>query len=155
MPVIVAASRADAPALLALQKRAYQSEARIYDDWTIPPLLQSLASLQEEIRTMTVLKATEGGVIVGSVRAGLRDGTCLVGKLVVEPALQRRGIGGALLRAIEAAFPHAAAFELFTGSRSENNIRLYRRNGYEASATQRVNEQLTFVVMRKLAATAA
>ena len=104
---------------------------------------------------MTVLKAIEGEVIVGSVRAGWRDGTCLVGKLIVEPALQRRGIGGALLRAIEAAFPDAAAFELFTGSRSENNIRLYRRHGYEASATQRVTEQLTFVVMRKLAATAA
>ena len=148
------ATAVDALAILELQKRAYQSEARLYNDWTIPPLLQSLESVQEEIRSTTVLKAVEGGAIVGSVRAALRDKTCLVGKLIVEPALQRRGIGGALLQAVEAVFPQAEAFELFTGSRSEGNIRLYRRHGYQDAGTKQVTAQLTFVIMRKQSATA-
>jgi len=152
---IVAASDADALAILELQKRAYQSEASLYNDWTIPPLLQSLESLRQEIGSISVLKAVEGDTIVGSVRAALRDRTCLVGKLIVEPALQRRGIGGALLQAVEALFPQAEAFELFTGSRSDGNIRLYRRHGYQDAGTKWVSVQLTFVIMRKQAATAA
>ena len=153
-PFIVAASDADAPAILELQKRAYQSKASLYNDWTIPPLLQDIESLQQEISSITVLKAVEGDTIVGSVRAALRDRDCLVGKLIVEPALQRRGIGGALLQAVEAVFPQAEAFELFTGSRSDGNIRLYRRHGYQDSGTKRVTAQLTLVIMRKRAATA-
>ena len=153
-PFIVAASDADALAILDLQMRAYQSEARLYNDWTIPPLLQSLESLRQEIGSIRVLKAVVGDTIVGSVRAALRDKTCLVGKLIVEPALQRRGIGGALLQAVEAVFPQAESFELFTGSRSDGNIRLYRRHGYQDVGTKRVSAQLTFVIMRKPAATA-
>lgn len=52
------ATSADAEALLALQKRAYQSEAELYGDWKIPPLTQSLAELRQDIETMTVLKAS-------------------------------------------------------------------------------------------------
>lgn len=32
----------DAVEILDLQKLAYQSETQIYDDWTIPPLLQTI-----------------------------------------------------------------------------------------------------------------
>ena len=35
-------------AILALQKLAYESEARLYDDWKLPPLTQTLDSLQAE-----------------------------------------------------------------------------------------------------------
>lgn len=45
MPIITAASPADAAAILALQKLAYQSEARLYNDFSIPPLLQTLEEL--------------------------------------------------------------------------------------------------------------
>ena len=31
-------------AILELQKLAYQSEARLYEDWTLPPLTQTLGS---------------------------------------------------------------------------------------------------------------
>jgi hypothetical protein len=38
----------DADAILALQKLAYQSEAAIYADYTIPPLTQTLEELKAE-----------------------------------------------------------------------------------------------------------
>ena len=38
---ILRADLADAAAILELQKRAYQQEAALYDDWTIPPLTQT------------------------------------------------------------------------------------------------------------------
>ena len=146
---IALATPADAAPILALQRRAYAAEARLYDDWTIPPLTQSAASLFAEIESTTVLKACVGDALVGSVRARLAEQTCLVGRLFVEPLRQRRGIGGALLGAIEAQFAAAAVFELFTGSRSESNIRLYRRHGYAIAATERLTDQVDIVVMRK------
>ena len=44
---------------------------------------------------------------------------------MVHPQHQRQGIGGSLMQTIESMFPEASKFELFTGNRSEGNIRLY------------------------------
>lgn len=146
---IATAVPADAAAILDLQKRAYQSEARLYNDWSLPPLTQSLESLQHEIATITVLKAVREGVVVGSARAALAGEICAVGRLMVEPRLQGQGIGSALLHAVEACFPAAGTFELFTGSRSLDNLRLYQRHGYVESRREKVSPRLTLVFLRK------
>ena len=140
---------ADAETLLALQQRAYASEARLYDDWTIPPLTQDIASLRAEIGALTFLKACDHGVIVGSVRARVVDGCAQVGRLIVDPPRQRQGIGSALLHAIEAALPDAARFELFTGSRSVGNLRLYERHGYRVRETRKLSERVSVVYLDK------
>jgi ribosomal protein S18 acetylase RimI-like enzyme len=144
------ASLSDAEAILALQKLAYQSEARFYDDWTLPPLTQEIGSLREEIGASLVLKATVAGDrLVGSVRARIEDGTALVGRLVVHPEFQRRGIGSKLLRAIEEACLDATKFELFTGSRSVASLRLYRRHGYTITRTEPVSPTLSLTYLEK------
>ena len=139
----------DAAEILALQRRAYESEARAYNDWSIPPLMQTLDSMLEDIQTITVIKAMKGPSIVGSVRGKLCDQTCLVGRLIVEPALQGQGIGSALLQAIEQSFPEATDFELFTGDKSEGNIRLYSRHGSQIAGTKILSERVSIVVMNK------
>lgn len=154
MPSIVRATVVDAGEILALQKRAYESEARAYNDWSIPPLTQGLNALVEEIEKTTVLKATERQRIVGSVRATFKNGICSIGRLVVEPERQGQCLGTKLLQAIEAAHPEANRFELFTGSRSEGNIRLYRRHGYEITETKQLSEHVTLVFMVKPASDA-
>ena len=70
------------------------------------------------------------GCIVGSVRAYLSEGTCYVGRLIVDPGVQNQGIGTRLMSEIEQAFSHAARFELFTGHLSERNLYLYHKLGY-------------------------
>ncbi len=143
------ATREDAAAILALQKLAYQTEARLYDDWTLPPLLQTLESLRDEIQHQRVLKATEHGALIGSVRAGVRDGICHIGTLFVHPDRRGRGLGTALLAAIERQFAHIGQFELFTGSRSEGNIGLDVRCGYTVTATRQLSDAVTLVFLRK------
>jgi GNAT superfamily N-acetyltransferase len=143
------ATAADAAEILALQRLAYESEARLYNDWSIPPLSQTLESLIADIKVATVLKATEGTSIIGSVRASLAGDVCLIGRLMVDPARQGRGIGTALLRAIEDMFPQVAAFELFTGSQSDGNIRLYVRCGYVVTAARQATAAISLVVLRK------
>jgi hypothetical protein len=46
-------------------------------------------------------------------------------------------------------FPQAPAFELFTGNRSEGNIRLYVRCGYVVTGDRQVSEQISLVVLSK------
>jgi ribosomal protein S18 acetylase RimI-like enzyme len=139
-----------AAAILALQKKAYQSEASLYDDWSIPPLTQTVAEIKKELATMTFLTVYDDGQLVGSVRAARDDGTCKIGRLIVHPKFQRQGIGSCLLAAIEAAFPNVRRFELFTGSRSEGNIRLYQRLGYRIFRTDRLSPGIELVFLEKL-----
>lgn len=146
---ISAASPEDAAEILALQKLAYQSEARLYNDFAIPPLLQTLEELRQEFGVKLVLKATLVGQIIGSVRGFQQGGTCYVGRLIVHPGFQGRGLGTRLLGHLERAFPQARRAELFTGHKSELNIRLYERLGYAICRQEPVTENLSFVFMEK------
>lgn len=152
---IMPAIPADAPELLALQRLAYQSEARLYGDWAIPPLTQSLEELRAEFGRLTILKALDQDeALIGSVRGEMDtspegSGTCRVGRLIVHPKRQRQGLGAALLAALEASFPEARRFALFTGSRSEGNLRLYQRLGYAPVDSRAVTPGLTLVYLEK------
>jgi ribosomal protein S18 acetylase RimI-like enzyme len=141
----------DAAAILTLQRLAYQSEAALYDDWAIPPLTQTLDQITAEFATHLFLKAVAGnGEIIGSARARVDGaGTAHIGRLIVSPDCQGRGIGTRLMHAIEEALPDAARFELFTGSKSEGNLRLYQRLGYREFRRERATPDLTFVFLEK------
>lgn len=149
MVIISDASTDDAEAILALQKLAYQSEAKLYNDWSLPPLTQTIESLGEEFTRSVVLKATLGDQLVGSVRATQNGDTCAIGRLIVHPDVQRQGIGSQLLRSIEERFTGVSKFELFTGSKSEANIRLYHRHGYTITRTQPLSETVSLVFLEK------
>ncbi|MBN1531113.1 MAG: GNAT family N-acetyltransferase [Spirochaetes bacterium] len=139
----------DAAEILRLQRFAYRSEAELYGDFRIQPLVQELGDLHEELSKVKVLKALASGAIIGSVRAYENDGTCHIGKLIVHPEFRKRGIGSALMREIEGRFPDAGRFELFTGHRSETNIRLYTGMSYRIFKTLAVNERLTLFYFEK------
>ncbi|MFN2298449.1 MAG: GNAT family N-acetyltransferase, partial [Anaerolineales bacterium] len=94
------------------------------------------------------------GKIIGSVRAELHDGTCRIGRLIVHPDFQNRGIGGRLLRAVEDLFPEAERCELFTGDRSTRNLHLYRKCGYREVRREKLDERITLVYLEKKKASA-
>jgi len=150
MTRISQASAADASAILALQKLAFQYEAEIYDDFTIPPLVQSLDSLRQTFANHVFLKAVADGQLVGSVRASQDGQTCLVGRLIVHPGYRRRGIGTELMRRIEARFEQAVRFELFTGHSSAGNLRLYTRLGYREFRREETSPKVTLAFMEKI-----
>jgi ribosomal protein S18 acetylase RimI-like enzyme len=147
--LIELANVADAQEILDLQKLAYQSEAAIYNDDSIPPLAQSLDQMLVDFRQQVVLKATLNGRIVGSVRAYLQDGTCHIGRLIVHPEFQNRGIGTSLMNRIEQHFSEARRYELFTGERSARNLYLYQKLGYRIFRTARLTDKATAVFLEK------
>jgi ribosomal protein S18 acetylase RimI-like enzyme len=129
--VITEAEPDDAGELLTLQRAAYLSEGVLYQTLDLPPLTETLAELRAAIGSVLMLKALAGTRIVGAVRGRLDGQTWHVGRLAVAPDRQGQGIGTALLRAIEQRAPASVRrFELFTGRRSNANLRLYRRLGY-------------------------
>ncbi|MGW7308907.1 GNAT family N-acetyltransferase [Streptomyces sp. NPDC054835] len=154
---ISAADAQDAEHILKLQYLCYQREAEIYQDWSIEPLTQSLDALRAELTEGQAFVARLGDEIVASVRGRLdEDGTVRIAKLIVHPRLQRHGLGGRLLDAIEGHYaeepaPAAKRFQLFTGHRSEGNLRLYRSKGYAQVSTREVGPRLTLVTLEKAA----
>jgi GNAT superfamily N-acetyltransferase len=143
------AAPADAGEILTVQRAAYVSEAQLYGDPFLPPLVDTLDRVLAVIKGATVLKAVEDGRVVGAVRGQMTRATCVVGRLVGAPDRQGRGIGTALLTALHDAMPEAAAFDLSTGHLSEGNLRLCRRHGYRETQRERVHEHLTLVHLRR------
>ncbi|MGW3623641.1 GNAT family N-acetyltransferase [Streptomyces sp. NPDC000880] len=154
MSVTISAARAqDAEHILKLQYLCYQTEAELYGDYGIEPLIQSLEDLRAEMAQGHALVARLGDEVVASVRGRVdAGGMARIAKLIVHPRMQRHGLGGRLLDAIEECFagdPGAKRFQLFTGHRSESNLRLYRSRGYVPVASERVGPRLTLVTLEK------
>ena len=139
----------DAEVILDLQKRAYLSEAEIYNNASIPPLTQTLDEIRTEFDQQIFLKALIDERIIGSVRAYQTEGTCHIGRLIVHPDFQNRGIGSRLMNKIEGIFEQARRFELFTGDNSERNLYLYQKLGYREYRRQKFQEDLVLVFLGK------
>lgn len=147
--VIERAEMRDLEEILNLQKLAYRSEAELHNDYSISPLTQTLESINEDFSKMTILKAVEEGKIIGSVRAYEENEVCHIGRLIVHPECQNRGIGKMLMREIEGYFPACRKFSLFTGKKSVKNLSLYGKLGYRPIKEGKVNEKLTMVYLEK------
>ncbi len=143
------ANKEDLATILQLQYLAYQSEAELFGTQDIPPLKQTLGGVEREYEAGIILRMTdEQGKIVGSVRAKEQDGTVYIGKLMVHPDCRRRGLGSALLTEIEKCYP-GKRYELFTSTRSVDNLRLYQKMGYKPFRREAVTDELVFVYLEK------
>jgi ribosomal protein S18 acetylase RimI-like enzyme len=149
MKNIAYASIEDAVAILELQKLAYQSEANLYNDFSIPPLIQTTEELEVDFNRKVFLKTQVESKIIGSVRGYQAGNTCYIERLIVHPNHQGQGIGTALIESVESRFGQAERFELFTGNKSDRNIHLYERLGYKIFKRTEVNKNLSLVFMEK------
>ncbi|MFJ9817135.1 GNAT family N-acetyltransferase [Streptomyces sp. NPDC101151] len=152
---ISVATEQDTEQIFKLQYLCFQSEAALYGNYRIDPLVQSLDSVSQEVAADCVFVARLGDEVVGSVRGKVtEDGAAAIGKLCVHPRLQGHGIGARLLRAAETALSEqrgATRFRLHTGHRSEGNLRLYRRVGYEAVGRSKGADGVEMIVLEKQA----
>ena len=148
--LITKAQKKDLEEILKLQYLAYQSEAALFGNKDIPPLTQTLDEVIDEYNEGLILKMTdESGVIIGSARAKEKDGTVYIGKLMVRPDHQKKGYGKRLLLEAEKYYP-GKRYELFTSTRSKDNIRLYKSVGYKEFDRKAVDDELIFVYMEKV-----
>jgi ribosomal protein S18 acetylase RimI-like enzyme len=150
---ISVATEQDAEQIFKLQYLCFQSEAALYGNYRIDPLVQSMDSVRQEVAADCVFVARLGEEVVGSVRGRVtEDGSAAIGKLCVHPRLQGHGIGARLLRAAESALAEqrgVTKFRLEAGHRSKGNLRLYRRVGYQAVGTAQGSDGVPMVVLEK------
>ena len=144
------ASSEDIREILELQKLAYLSAAQIINDFTIPPLHQTMQEILCEFNHQVFLKAALDNRIIGSVRTYLEMGTAYIGKLIVHPNYQNLGLGSKLLYEAEKQFPDAQRYELFTGQSSEKNLHIYAKSGYRVFKNKQVSEKLTLLFLEKI-----
>lgn len=130
----------DAGELLTLQRAAYLSEAAVHQDFELPPLTQTFDELVAELgdQRVTALGVRQQGRLIASVRLTRQDDSLDLGRLIVVPDLQGRGLGTALLLTAETVIPGTREIRLFTGEYSHANIRLYERLGYREQHRTRV-----------------
>ncbi len=149
MIAIIAAEINDCREILELQQLCYRQEAEIYDDYSIPPLIQTLEELMREFESSTVLKAVHEKRIIGSVRARSNSDSCFIGRLIVHPDFQNKGIGTRLMNEIERRMRTPGRYELFTGEKSAKNLHLYKKLGYEIFKKGSLNDGLIMVFLEK------
>ncbi|MFB9463636.1 GNAT family N-acetyltransferase [Streptomyces cinereospinus] len=156
MSVIISeATEQDVEQIFKLQYLCFQSEAALYGNYRIDPLVQPLDSVRQEVARDCFFVARLGDEVVGSVRGAVtEDGAAAISRLCVHPRLQGHGIGARLLRAAESALEEqrgAKRFRLHTGHRSEGNLRLYRKVGYETVGTSQGTDGVPVIVLEKQA----
>ena len=114
-------------------------------------MTQTLEGITRDFDDGIILKVVEQNnpnEIIGSVRGRFFGGTLYIGRLMVAPAFQNRGIGTALLLNIESLYPHTR-YELYTSERSGKNLSLYLKNGYAEFKREPLNDEVDFVFLEK------
>jgi tRNA (guanine37-N1)-methyltransferase len=127
--------RADAGEILTLQRACWVQEALANDLLDIPALHESLEDVEASLDDWDHYVVRTAGRLVGAVRGRLEvhrgSGVWDIGRVMVAPDVQGRGLGRALLEHIQAVAPaEATTFVLFTGARSADNLRMYKKAGF-------------------------
>ncbi|MFC0628392.1 tRNA (guanosine(37)-N1)-methyltransferase TrmD [Kribbella deserti] len=136
---ILPATADDAGELLTLQRACYVQEAQVYGELGIPPLLDGVAEVEARLASSAAWKAVAGTRIVGVVYVVVADDgeSAEINRLMVAPDWQGRGVGKRLLKLAEDAAPASVTtYKLFTGARSESNLRLYAKAGYRETGRE-------------------
>jgi tRNA (guanine37-N1)-methyltransferase len=130
------ATPADAGEILTLQLACWVAEQQANPGVRIHAQHETLEEVRRWLGTWTVIVRRREGRLVAAARGrverhGERAGAWDVGRLMVAPDLQGQGLGRDMLARIEDAAPaEVAAYVLFTGAGSLDNIRMYKKAGY-------------------------
>ena len=139
--------RANAEALVAVQRAAYRVEADLLGTDDLPPLRESASELRASGESF--LGARLDGRLVGAVSwKALGDGTVDIHRLVVHPDAFRRGIGSALLQALDARLRPPRTV-VATGAANLPARRLYEGSGFRAVAEQAAAGGVRIVTMER------
>jgi GNAT superfamily N-acetyltransferase len=122
----------DAGEVLTVQRAAFVAEGRLYGNFDIPPLVESLEQVGHELGTTVMTGAFDGARLVGSIRVTKDGDLGWISRISVAPDQQGRGIGAGLIAAAEEDLPPGIRrLQLSAGAKSAANIVMYERRGYE------------------------
>ncbi|QJD84308.1 GNAT family N-acetyltransferase [Cohnella herbarum] len=114
----------------ALQHSAYRIEAQLIGVSDLPPLQDTVQTLQACEETFLGYMDAEGELLGAVSFERDRLGKYSICRLMVHPEHMRRGIGGALLEHLLRELPHSATCSVTAEIRNLPAIALYERFGF-------------------------
>lgn len=125
---------ADAGELYTLQRACWLQEMEANPGVEIPALRESLDDVRRGLEgwVVRVVREPSSGRLVGAVRGKVDShGEWDIGRVMVAPDLQGRGLGRALLELVQELAPREVeTYVLFTGEWSFDNQRMYKKAGF-------------------------
>lgn len=132
----------------ALQHAAYRQEAAVVGEAGLPPLRETVASLQHSQETFYGCYA-EDGELTGAVSVLETEGRMAIRRMMVDPAYFRQGIASALLEHVTGTAYPERDWIVDAETRNVPAIRLYERIGFERAGVWHPSPGLTMIRMMK------
>ncbi|SOC43210.1 GNAT family N-acetyltransferase [Ureibacillus acetophenoni] len=136
----------DAEEVLNVQIPSYKVEAEIIGSYEIPPLKDTVNTLQHCGETF--FGYYENGELCGVISIKVDRDQVDIHRLIVHPNHFRKGIAQLLLNFIETDFQFET-IKVATGSKNIPAVRFYLKNGFQKVKEVIVNEQLSLTFFEK------
>ena len=135
--------------LLEIQKIAFTVQAKLYDAYDIPPMIETAEEINLSSTDLIVLVALIDGEIAGSIRVVFKGNDAEIKRLSVAEKFQKKGIGTKLLKEAEMYCENLRRIWLFTGGQSKSNIDLYKKLGFVPFKEEHWKDNFTLIYMEK------
>lgn len=132
--------------VLNIQIPSYKVEAEIIGSYEIPPLKDTVHTLQ--LCGETFFGYYENEILCGAISIKVDDDEVDIHRLIVHPNHFRKGIAQSLLNFIETKF-EVETIKVATGSKNTPAVRFYIKNGFQNIKELIVNEQLSLTFFEK------
>lgn len=139
--------RENAAAVLKVQLAAYQVEAELIGFYDLPPLKDTIQTLQDSAESF--FGYYDGKQLCGVIAVEVIENTLHINKLIVAPNHFRKGIGQALLDYIEVQFDSIKNLLVSTGTKNEPAVQFYQKNGFKITQELLVEGQLSLTYFEK------
>ncbi|MDR3086231.1 MAG: GNAT family N-acetyltransferase [Christensenellaceae bacterium] len=153
---LIPATAADASALAAIQRKAFERLYAQYHDEGSPYLRGEAEILNWlERPNWKVFKILVGGVLAGGMAACERQGLpgeCYLARVYILPEMQGKGIASRAVLLCEAEFPAATRWSLDFPADQPANRRCYEKAGYTDTGETREQSEgkITLALYEKL-----
>ena len=137
----------DAKAILTVQIPAYEVEAMFIQSRSIPPLHDTVESIQ--LCDETFYGYYSEGRLTGFISYQCEDNVLDIHRLVVHPTFFRQGIASKLLQFIEQLEPTVKKIIVSTGSANKPALQFYLKHGFVAIDQMQVGEYLWITKLEK------
>ncbi|MDT8863070.1 GNAT family N-acetyltransferase [Alkalihalobacillus sp. MEB130] len=132
--------------VLHIQIPSYMVEAEIIGSYDLPPLKDTVYTLQhcEE----SFIGYYEKEELCGAISIKVVDDAVDIHRLIVHPNHFRKGIAQILFNFIESKF-RGKTIKVATGSKNAPAVSFYKKNGFQNIKETKVNEQLSLTFFEK------
>lgn len=131
-----------------IQIPSYQMEAKLIDCYDIPPLQDTIETLQKCGEDFYGYYEHEE--LCGTISIKVENKLIDIHRLMIHPSHFRKGIAMMLLEHVENVIENAESIIVSTGSKNFPAIHLYERNGFRKTQVTKIYDQLSITSYKKM-----